>query len=319
MPQSPSVRDLIVAYAKKHRIDPRAALAVAQGEGGLVNREKDRGDGGRSFGAFQLFEEGELPRHLVGKPDRADAWAWSPAGIEHAIRRMAETGARGLRGPAAVEAIIRKFERPADPDSSVRNALGRYGGSLVGTAPNVANGTSRTPVPGVGGSETPDLRRKVALALLERSRQRQSGEEPSSSALLALISQSRQQPVSGSAAALPAPASGEGGAEQPEGFNPEFAKRLGAMVAASGGRLKVNSGYRSYQKQAELYAAALKKYGSEQAARKWVAPPGKSKHNHGIAADLGGDLDWARANAARFGLHFPMSWEPWHVELAGSR
>jgi hypothetical protein len=83
--------------------------------------------------------------------------------------------------------------------------------------------------------------------------------------------------------------------------------------------------------QAELFAAAVKKYGSEAAARKWVAPPGRSKHNSGMAvdfADASGSMlrdpnsreaQWIAANAARFGLDVPMSWEPWQVELAGSR
>lgn len=105
-------------------------------------------------------------------------------------------------------------------------------------------------------------------------------------------------------------------------LNPEYAMRLQAFVAASGGRVSITSGFRSVERQAELFRQAVAKYGSEAAARKWVAPPGKSNHNHGIAADLGfadaGAREWAHANAARFGLHFPMSWEPWHIEPLGS-
>ena len=44
---------------------------------------------------------------------------------------MAKAGARGLTGAEAINAIIRRFERPADPDSSVRNALARYGQQTV--------------------------------------------------------------------------------------------------------------------------------------------------------------------------------------------
>lgn len=103
------------------------------------------------------------------------------------------------------------------------------------------------------------------------------------------------------------------------GFTDDFQRRLDALIAASGDRLKVSSGYRSPERQAKLFSAAVKKYGSEAAARKWVAPPGKSRHGMGIAADLGGDLAWARNNARRFGLYFPMSWENWHIEPQGSR
>lgn len=115
--------------AKRYGIDPRAAVAVALGEGGLVNREGDVGDlsGGGSYGPFQLYAQGALPSQYRGKPQQADAWAWSPQGVDYAIRKMAEAGARGLSGPAAVEAIVRKFERPADPDTSVQRATTRYG------------------------------------------------------------------------------------------------------------------------------------------------------------------------------------------------
>src|ERR1044072_6685491 len=88
------------------------------------------------------------------------------------------------------------------------------------------------------------------------------------------------------------------------------------MINASGGRLHITSGFRSVAQQQQLWDAAVKKYGSAAAARKWVAPPGDSHHNKGVAADLGGDLAWAHANAARFGLKFPMPWEAWHIEPA---
>lgn len=103
------------------------------------------------------------------------------------------------------------------------------------------------------------------------------------------------------------------------GFDPAFESKLMALVAASGGRLKIKSGYRSTARQSALWNAALAEYGSAAKARKWVAPPGKSNHEKGQAADLGGDLKWAHANAARFGLHFPMKHEAWHVEPVGLR
>lgn len=91
------------------------------------------------------------------------------------------------------------------------------------------------------------------------------------------------------------------------------------LIAASGGRVKITSGKRSTQRQSQLWAQALKKYGSPAAARKWVAPPGRSKHDRGEAYDLGGDIALAAKLAPQFGLHRPMSHEPWHFELAGSR
>lgn len=112
---------------------------------------------------------------------------------------------------------------------------------------------------------------------------------------------------------------GRGPARGVAGLQPEFAGHLQEMIAASGGRLSITSGARSVQRQNELWQDALKKYGSPEAARKWVAPPGRSRHNMGLAADLGGDLSWAHAHAAQFGLRFPLGNEAWHVEPVGAR
>ncbi|WP_202913393.1 M15 family metallopeptidase [Acuticoccus sediminis] len=99
-------------------------------------------------------------------------------------------------------------------------------------------------------------------------------------------------------------------------------RRMIADAKAAGHDISLNSGFRSNERQAELFAAAVEKYGSEQAARKWVAPPGGSKHNYGLAADLGYGNDaarqWAHQNAANYGLNFRMSHEPWHVEPNGA-
>lgn len=94
--------------------------------------------------------------------------------------------------------------------------------------------------------------------------------------------------------------------------------------------ISVGSGYRSEERQAQLWEEALRKYGSPEAARKWVAPPGRSNHNHGKAADLnynGQRLDkapaevreWFHQNAARYGMAFPLDNEAWHIEPIGAR
>ena len=102
-----------------------------------------------------------------------------------------------------------------------------------------------------------------------------------------------------------------------DSMDPEFASRLEAMIAASGGKLWINSGYRSKERQTQLYANAQHQHGDD--ARKWVAPPGHSNHEFGMAADLGGDLTLAHQLAPTFGLNFPMGWEPWHIEPPWAR
>lgn len=127
-----------------------------------------------------------------------------------------------------------------------------------------------------------------------------------------------------------------GAASRPDSFTglrPEFADAVYQMVQdahAAGIPLQITSAYRSPEVQARLYENALAKYGSPEAARKWVAPPGRSQHNHGTAVDfaVNGSLlrdanspeaQWIAANAAKYGLAVPMDWEPWQVELAGAR
>lgn len=110
-------------------------------------------------------------------------------------------------------------------------------------------------------------------------------------------------------------------------LEPTFANTISTMLAEMPPELKgnvlINSGARSYQKQAELFKEAVAKYGSEDAARKHVAPPGKSQHNHGTAIDLSylspAARKWVHDNAKEYGLWFPMDYEPWHIEPVGSR
>jgi len=100
-------------------------------------------------------------------------------------------------------------------------------------------------------------------------------------------------------------------------------KPLGQEILAQrkAGRWRgtVTSGYRPPWYQKRLWDAAVKKYGSEQAASKWVARPGKSRHGRkggqgAVDVSLGQQLD-----ASTDRLYRPMSWEAWHVQLTGTR
>lgn len=124
---------LIRSYALRYGVDPRAALAVASSEGlsGLV------GDNGTSFGPFQLHIGGALPS------GRGRGWAESPQGIEYAMRQIAAV-AKGLQGREAIDSIVRRFERPANPDAEVERAWGSYGSFAGGGEPI---GASAVPAP----------------------------------------------------------------------------------------------------------------------------------------------------------------------------
>lgn len=108
-----------------------------------------------------------------------------------------------------------------------------------------------------------------------------------------------------------------------------FEAAIDNLIAASGGRVWKVSGYRDTEHQRRLWEEKLAEYGlppdtdpddpRAAEARNYVAPPGGSNHERGIAMDLGGDLELAAQLAPQFGLWLPMSWEPWHFEPIGSR
>jgi hypothetical protein len=94
-----------------------------------------------------------------------------------------------------------------------------------------------------------------------------------------------------------------------EGLAPWFAARLGCLFERVPGLVLV-SGYRTREHQARLH---------EEKPR-LAAPPGRSMHELGLAADLGYANGEARSAAHReapgCGLRFPVSHEPWHAEPA---
>lgn len=105
------------------------------------------------------------------------------------------------------------------------------------------------------------------------------------------------------------------------GLDPALAVALDELLGASAGRVSLVSGFRSVEEQRALWDAAVARYGSAERADDWVAPPGASMHNLGLAVDLGGDLDLAVALIEELDLPLwrPLSNEPWHFELEGSR
>jgi cell wall-associated NlpC family hydrolase len=133
---------LITYYAQKYGVDPEAAMAVASVEGlsGGV------GDGGHAFGPFQLNDAGGV---ITGRPGDHRSFAESPAGIEFAMRQIASV-AKGLKGEAAVHAIVTQFERPKDPTGEIKNALAVLGKTPLPSAKGpgeVATGMPAPPEP----------------------------------------------------------------------------------------------------------------------------------------------------------------------------
>ena len=98
-------------------------------------------------------------------------------------------------------------------------------------------------------------------------------------------------------------------------FDPEFGGALAKLLTAAPHSVYINSGKRSREAQEFLW----NKYGRNRAR---VAPPGHSRHEYGRAADLSfsspAAREWIHANAANYGLGFPVAGEDWHIELVGA-
>jgi D-alanyl-D-alanine dipeptidase len=107
-----------------------------------------------------------------------------------------------------------------------------------------------------------------------------------------------------------------------DGLHPLLLARFEAARSAAlleGIHLYISSGFRTRDRQAELFVMAIKKYGSETEAAKWVLPAQFSHHPHGLAIDVNypGDpqgAKWLELNGYRFGLCRVYSNEWWHFE-----
>lgn len=109
---------------------------------------------------------------------------------------------------------------------------------------------------------------------------------------------------------------------RPNGLDRTFEVRFLAAQAAAkvaGFNIRITSGFRSQQLQEKLFSDAVKKYGSETEASKWVLPKDISHHPWGIAIDVNypGDrraVKWLEENGSNFGLCRVYLNEWWHFE-----
>ena len=202
----------IVSAAIANNLDPAAVIAVALGEGGV--RYGAVGDNNTSFGPFQLHVGGALPE---GKDA---AWANSPEGIRYAIRSIIKAGAAGKRGNAAINTIIRRFERPANPDASVTNAIERYSGLTWINKNGV-------PTP-VAGPSTPVSSLRTLAAQYRSVNPIQAGELPSQ-ALVRMLNE-RQQMQSLLASNAPPPVETVGGTPKPFSLPNGIVAPLGGAI-----------------------------------------------------------------------------------------
>ncbi len=128
----------------------------------------------------------------------------------------------------------------------------------------------------------------------------------------------------------------------PQSYNPgldsEVSAQLNVMFEAAkqdGIKLFITSGYRSYNRQKELYDKYVARDG-KQAADRYSARPGHSEHQTGLAVDLNStansfantpEAKWIAENSYKYGfiVRYPKGkenitgyiYEPWHVRYLG--
>ena len=126
-----------------------------------------------------------------------------------------------------------------------------------------------------------------------------------------------------------------------------FEALYNAAFEATGQKLILQSGYRSYQTQADLFnrrvndliSSGMSREAAKQAVAKTTQPPGKSEHQLGVSMDMGHTTaqeqafdktklgKWVHENAHEYGfiLRYPkdkvditgIDYEPWHFRYVG--
>lgn len=102
------------------------------------------------------------------------------------------------------------------------------------------------------------------------------------------------------------------------GFYAPFKSDLDRLIAEAPGAVTVTSGYRTPERQRELWDQHAAKYPDPEVRDDYVARPGSSSHNYGLAADLSFASpevqQWVHDNSAKYNLQFRMDHEGWHIE-----
>lgn len=85
----------------------------------------------------------------------------------------------------------------------------------------------------------------------------------------------------------------------------------------AGSAIAIADGWRSERYQEHLFAQAVKQYGSEEEAEKWVKRGSDSAHVRGEAVDIAdaGAMDYLNRFGAEWGLCQVYANEAWHFEL----
>lgn len=109
----------VVAYvganAGKYGLDPAALLAVANHEGLGTTPGSTwilKNEQGFNFGPPSWYSLGAGSNVIKMQGNNAAYWSWTPAGLDYWMQTVANSGAAGKQGLAAITTIVQNFENP---------------------------------------------------------------------------------------------------------------------------------------------------------------------------------------------------------------
>ena len=99
----------------------------------------------------------------------------------------------------------------------------------------------------------------------------------------------------------------------------DFLSRLSNLAMDYGQKINISSGRRSREEQQAIWDQRKADHPGEpdEVTRQWVALPGNSRHETGLAADINDSWIQNLGNdiLSQYGLNKRLANEPWHVEM----
>lgn len=247
-----------------------------------------------------------------------------------AVSKAASVAKTAVSKTASTATKAASAVNSAPKASSLAKGLGVAGAALdvgMGVA-DLAGGQRQTSMPSGWDMISPMRWGMYAGEKINQGISAVSGGQSLGSMLHSAVNGGSSSPVKGGSASDPGaykPSADDAknftSPEKLNGMAPELVEDMRSASSEAGVKVELTSGFRDSNSQAQLFSQAVQKYGSEEAARKWAAPPGKSPHESGFAVDInskGISPKLVKALESR-GMHRPLSNEPWHWESKRSR
>lgn len=137
-----------------------ALVAVSHAESG--HDPRSLGDGGTSYGLFQLHRGGALGNMSDAQARRYLDPRENTRFVLNAIRPLVHNG---MDTRTAIDAIVRRFERPANPGGEINRAIAYLGGAQPSAAfPSSSTNTSPGGAFGDAAGPDPAMQRAIAGA-----------------------------------------------------------------------------------------------------------------------------------------------------------